>query len=195
MHHSPSSALLHSALCEHRRLVRAPTATVAVWLVEWCTRRPERTEHVLIRELAECEREADAVQTTADDLRRDSNVFSVILAEHPAAACGEAEAVGFALVFTTYSGFLGARCTYLEDLFVQLRKRGLGLALFSAVAKHAAAQGHPKFPLPSAGLEHAVAAVLHAVRCGTRRGVPRVPRLRTADRPGQCHHSVRSPGD
>eukprot|EP01105_Mastigella_eilhardi_P024819 TRINITY_DN655_c0_g1_i10.p1 TRINITY_DN655_c0_g1~~TRINITY_DN655_c0_g1_i10.p1 ORF type:complete len:169 (-),score=34.10 TRINITY_DN655_c0_g1_i10:574-1080(-) len=168
MHHS--SALLQSALCDIKGGLGCSTGSVVGRMLRAATGADCAAVHALIRELAEYEHEADSVQTTADDLRRDSNVFSVILAEHPALAGGEAEAVGFALVFTTYSGFLGARCTYLEDLFVQpaLRKRGLGLALFSAVAKHAAAQGHPKFPLPSAGLEHAVAAVLRAVRRGTR---------------------------
>eukprot|EP01105_Mastigella_eilhardi_P024821 TRINITY_DN655_c0_g1_i3.p2 TRINITY_DN655_c0_g1~~TRINITY_DN655_c0_g1_i3.p2 ORF type:complete len:122 (-),score=7.63 TRINITY_DN655_c0_g1_i3:820-1185(-) len=103
MHHSPSSALLHSALCEHRRLVRAPTATVAVWLVEWCTRRPERTEHVLIRELAECEREADAVQTTADDLRRDSNVFRFHYRQHRTHHASSAPACSGSLSTTAHS--------------------------------------------------------------------------------------------
>jgi GNAT superfamily N-acetyltransferase len=55
---------------------------------------------------------------------------------------GERDGVpaGYALFFETYSSFLARPTLYLEDLFVHPdhRKSGLGLALFTAVAREAA---------------------------------------------------------
>ena len=51
--------------------------------------------------------------------------------------------VGYALFFETYSSFLARPTLYLEDLFVlpAYRGRGLGLALFRAVAAEALRRG------------------------------------------------------
>jgi GNAT superfamily N-acetyltransferase len=77
-----------------------------------------------IRDLAEYERLAHAVEATEADLRRD------LFGENPRAFCEIAEAdgkpVGFALWFYNYSTFRGSAGIYLEDLFVKPEARGLG---------------------------------------------------------------------
>ena len=99
----------------------------------------------LVRALAEYEREPDAVVATEDDLLRDgfgsSPAFEVLLAEH------EAEPIGFAFYFFSYSTWRGRRCLYLEDLFVrpEHRNRGAGLALMRALAREAVAKECPRF--------------------------------------------------
>jgi GNAT superfamily N-acetyltransferase len=89
----------------------------------------------LIRELAEYEREPDAVVATEADLLRDGfgerPLFRVILAEQ------DGEPAGFAFYFFSYSTWRGRPCLYLEDLFVRpvFRRRGLGLALLRELAR------------------------------------------------------------
>ena len=88
-----------------------------------------------IRELAEYERLADAVEATEADIRRD------LFGENPRCFCDIAEldgrAVGFALWFYNYSTFKGRAGIYVEDLFVspEARGRGLGKALFRGLAR------------------------------------------------------------
>ena len=55
--------------------------------------------------------------------------------------------VGFALFFTSYSTFLGRPGLYLEDLFVEpaARRRGVGLALMSALAQIAVDRNYGRF--------------------------------------------------
>lgn len=99
----------------------------------------------LIRELAEYEREPDAVVATEADLLRDgfgpSPAFHVLVAEWDGAP------IGFALYFFTYSTWRGRRCLYLEDVFVrpEHRGRGAGLALMRALARVAVEEGCPRF--------------------------------------------------
>ncbi|HLV63850.1 GNAT family N-acetyltransferase [Galbibacter sp.] len=94
----------------------------------------------LIQELAEFEKEADAVVITKEDLERDG--FS----EHPLFKCFVAEKKGqidgIALCYPRYSTWKG-RTLHLEDLVVRQNKRGLGLgsALFKEVIKYGAEQG------------------------------------------------------
>lgn len=101
--------------------------------------------HSLIRDLAEYEREPDAVVATEDDLRREgfgpAPSFEVLIASD-----GD-EPVGFALYFFTYSTWLGRRCLHLEDLFVRpaARGRGAGLMLMRAVARVAVERGCGRF--------------------------------------------------
>jgi GNAT superfamily N-acetyltransferase len=59
----------------------------------------------------------------------------------------DAEPVGFALFFHTFSTFLARRGLWLEDLFVlpEARGRGVGKALLRAVAGVAAARGCGRF--------------------------------------------------
>lgn len=89
----------------------------------------------LIRELAEYERDPDAVRATEDDLLRDGfgaeRRFECVIAEW------SGEAAGFALFFYNYSTWHGRAGIYLEDLFVRpgLRGKGIGKALFQYLAQ------------------------------------------------------------
>nr|WP_315172625.1 GNAT family N-acetyltransferase [uncultured Flavobacterium sp.] len=88
----------------------------------------------LIQELAEFEKEPDAVLITVDDLIRDgfeSNpLFHVFVAEI------EAEIVGIALYYYRYSTWKG-KTIHLEDLVVKdkMRGTGVGYALYSEIIK------------------------------------------------------------
>lgn len=104
---------------------------------------PDDAELVLrfIRELAEYEREPDAVEATARGLRQQLSSpappFECLLAELSGKPCG------FALFFHNYSTWRGRAGIYLEDLFVseQARGRGVGRALLAEVARIAVARG------------------------------------------------------
>jgi GNAT superfamily N-acetyltransferase len=97
-----------------------------------------------IRELAEYEREPDAVVATEADLLRDgwgaTPRFRALMAEW------DGEAAGFALYFTTYSTWRGHHGIRLEDLYVTpaLRGRGVGKALLARLAAIAVAEGCPR---------------------------------------------------
>jgi GNAT superfamily N-acetyltransferase len=79
----------------------------------------------LVRELAEYEREPDAVVATergiADALFGADAFCTCHIAEL------EGEVVGFALFFLNFSTWLGKPGIYLEDLFVKPSARGTGL--------------------------------------------------------------------
>jgi GNAT superfamily N-acetyltransferase len=92
--------------------------------------RPARVDDVpvivsLIRELADYEREPDAVDATESDIR------AALFGPAPAAFCHVAEhhgeVVGFALWFLNFSTWKGRHGIYLEDLFVRPAARGTGL--------------------------------------------------------------------
>ncbi len=97
-----------------------------------------------IRELAIYEREPDAVTATEEDLLShgfgESPYYSCLIAEQ------DGMAVGFALYFFDYSTWLGRPGLYLEDLFVPLEFRGLGIgkALLQRVAAIALEKGCPR---------------------------------------------------
>jgi GNAT superfamily N-acetyltransferase len=98
-----------------------------------------------IRDLAEYEREPDAVHATEADLLRDgfgeTKRFDCILAELKES--GAITPVGFALYFHNYSTWRGHAGIHIEDLYVSLehRGKGIGKALLTRVAAIAAAEG------------------------------------------------------
>jgi len=106
----------------------------------------------LVKELAAYEREPDAVIATEADFLRDgfgeSPAFHVLVAtEDPGVAHESAGVIGFAFYFFSYSTWIGRRCLYLEDLFVQPshRGKGAGIALMAALAQEAIAQECRRF--------------------------------------------------
>ena len=88
----------------------------------------------LVRELAEFEREPDAVEATEDMLER------ALCGERPAAEAVIAELdgapVGFALFFQNFSTWTGRPGIYLEDLYVTPAARGSGTG--TALLRHLA---------------------------------------------------------
>jgi GNAT superfamily N-acetyltransferase len=88
--------------------------------------------HDLIRQLAEYEREPDAVEASAADLHRalfaESPLLHGLVAELEPVD-GPARIVGMALWFVTYSTWRGRHGIWLEDLYVEPSARGLGLGL------------------------------------------------------------------
>jgi GNAT superfamily N-acetyltransferase len=98
-----------------------------------------------IRELAEYEREPASAIATAADLLRDG--FGPTPRFHCLIAEWSGQPVGFALYFYNYSTWRGHAGIYLEDLFVRppFRGKGIGKALFAAVAAIAVAEGCPRF--------------------------------------------------
>ncbi|MGD0696274.1 MAG: GNAT family N-acetyltransferase [Terriglobia bacterium] len=98
-----------------------------------------------IRELAEYEREPQAVTATEEDLVRDgfgpAPKFRVVIAEW------EAQPAGFALFFYNYSTWQGRPGLYLEDVFVrpEFRGRGIGKALLLHLARLAVEENCGRF--------------------------------------------------
>jgi GNAT superfamily N-acetyltransferase len=128
-----------------------------------------------VRELAEYEREPDAVLATEADLLRDGfgerPVFRCLIAEW------EGEGVGFALYFNSYSTWAGSPGIYLEDLFVrpEFRGKGIGKALLTKVAAIAVAEGCARFEWsvldwnqPSIDFYHQMGAVMKSEWLGMR---------------------------
>jgi GNAT superfamily N-acetyltransferase len=108
--------------------------------------RPARPDDVpllldLFGELAEYEHLEHEMQGTEELLHE------ALFGERPAAEALIAElgseAVGYALLFPTFSSFLTKQGVWLEDLFVRPahRRAGVGRALLAAVAARAVARG------------------------------------------------------
>lgn len=108
---------------------------------------PEDAATILafIRDLADYEREPDAVEVTeaelAAQMREPIPPFECLLAEE------DGEPLGFALFFHTYSTWRGRRGVWLEDLFVPPahRGRGVGAALLTELARIAVDRGCARF--------------------------------------------------
>ena len=107
--------------------------------------KPEDMQAVLglIQELADFEKEPDAVLVTVDDLIRDGfgsvPLFHVFVAEIDAELNDTNQAkqiVGIALYYYRYSTWKG-KIIHLEDLVVKdtMRGTGLGYALYSEIIK------------------------------------------------------------
>ena len=108
----------------------------------------------MIQELAEFEREPDAVKATTADLTR--ILFEGGDAPHPAPAayCDVAipkdsidgPLVGMALWYLTFSTWEGAHGIYLEDLYVRPSARGSGLGhdLLAGLAKRCVDSGYTR---------------------------------------------------
>lgn len=103
------------------------------------------TIHALICELAQYEREPNAVVCSADELRSQLSgtrpPFECLLLED------DGKSVGFALFFHNYSTWRGRPGLYLEDLFVRksVRGRGGGTALLQRLAAIAVERGCARF--------------------------------------------------
>lgn len=99
---------------------------------------PEDMEAVLglIQELADFEKEPDAVLVTVEDLIRDG--FGQVPLFHVFVAEVEKEIVGIALYYYRYSTWKG-KIIHLEDLIVkdEMRGKGIGYALYSEIIKQA----------------------------------------------------------
>jgi GNAT superfamily N-acetyltransferase len=99
----------------------------------------------LVKQLAAYEREPDAVVATEEDFLRDGfgdhPAFHVLIAE------SDARPIGFAFYFFSYSTWVGRRCLYLEDVFVEPahRGKGAGLSLMRALAREAIANECRRF--------------------------------------------------
>ena len=128
-----------------------------------------------IRELAEYERDADAVLATEADLLRDG--FTGPRRFHCLMAEWAGEPAGFALYFHSYSTWAGHAGIYLEDLFVRPahRGKGIGKALIAAVAAVAVAEGCPRLEWsvldwnqPSIDFYHRIGAVMKSEWKGMR---------------------------
>jgi GNAT superfamily N-acetyltransferase len=113
--------------------------TIKKMILRKATKGDEYAILGLIKELAEYEREPDAVINTAEqlsvDLFDDQVCESFVLEK-------EEKMIGFALFYTAYSTWKG-RCLYLEDFYVQpeYRRSGAGKMLFNQVVEEAKARG------------------------------------------------------
>ena len=98
----------------------------------------------LVQELAEFEREPEAVKVTREVLQRDGfpkdtdPLFYVCLLHQP----GEAVPAGMAFLYVNYSTWTG-KCMYLEDLYIRPahRRGGLGTFLIDVLATAASVTG------------------------------------------------------
>lgn len=118
----------------------------AVWMSTTLIRTagPEDVPEILamIRELAEFEREPDAVLAT------EAHLLDVLFCDAPAVFALIAEidgtTVGFAMWFRNFSTWLGKHGVYLEDLYVRPEFRGMGVgrSLLVALARICEERGY-----------------------------------------------------
>jgi GNAT superfamily N-acetyltransferase len=99
----------------------------------------------LVHELAEYEREPDAVEATEPMLHEALFGADAVASCHVAVLRGEV--VGFALWYVTFSTWKGRPGLWLEDLFVRPAARGSGFGkeLLQALAAVCVERGYPRF--------------------------------------------------
>jgi GNAT superfamily N-acetyltransferase len=94
--------------------------------------RPEDLDEILalVRELAEYERDPDAVVFDRDEFAR--HVFGPDSVARVLIADADGAVAGFAIYYRTFSTWLGRDGIWLEDLFVRpaYRRQGIARALF-----------------------------------------------------------------
>ena len=99
----------------------------------------------LVRELAEYEKLADAVDATP------AMIGAALFGDAPRLFCDIAEwngeAAGLAVWFLNFSTFRGRHGIYLEDVYVRaaFRDRGLGKALMAQLARRCVEKGLARF--------------------------------------------------
>lgn len=114
-------------------------------MIREATRDDVPTILALVRELAEYEREPDAVETTEPMLAAALFGPSAVASCH-VAEVGD-EVVGFALWFVTFSTWKGRPGLWLEDLYVRpaARGSGVGKALLQRLAGVCVERGYARF--------------------------------------------------
>lgn len=124
----------------------AELRTTAVDAVPGLVLRPatEADAGLILRfiiELAVYEKEPDAVVTDQDGIA--ASLFGQGATARALIAELDAEPVGYAVWFASYSTWLGRNGLYLEDLYVtpEMRGRGVGKAILRQLAALAVAQG------------------------------------------------------
>lgn len=131
----------------------------------------------LIRELADFERLADAV--IADEAVRAESLFGGMPAADVVIAEVDGETGRFAVLFHTFSTFLGRRGLYLEDLFGRPahRERGIGRRLLQHLATRAVDRGCGRFEwtvldwnAPATAFDRARGAARRGSRAGRYNG-------------------------
>lgn len=103
---------------------------------------PEILQRIV--ELAEYEREPDAVETTVDDL--DIALFGPNPAVYAHVVEAEGDIAGIAVWFLNFSTWTGKHGIYLEDLYVDpaSRGRGYGAALLRELARTCVKHGYQR---------------------------------------------------
>jgi GNAT superfamily N-acetyltransferase len=119
-----------------------------------------------VRDLAEYEREPDAVEATEPMLH--DALFGTSAAAEAVIAERDGQPIGFALFFHNFSTWKGRRGLYLEDLYVtpEARGSGAGRALLAHLAGLAIDRGCARFEwavldwnAPAIGFYRAIGAV------------------------------------
>ncbi|MCW4018331.1 MAG: GNAT family N-acetyltransferase [Candidatus Bathyarchaeota archaeon] len=93
----------------------------------------------MVKELATYENLLDQLEATEQLIEQElfqRKIAEALIAEY------QGKAVGYAIFFQSFSSFVGRRGIYIEDLYVkpEMRGKGFGKALFSAIAELAMAR-------------------------------------------------------